>query len=441
MKILSLENYSESYPEEDAIASSESSHEPALEPYTPESEQAHLEKEQNHIEQALQTVVTLDGITTVMESMSDGLSPSAGKALMLAVEHLCSNYMEHHGKIKLPAFEEFSTKNHQRETALESMEVIKEYGAKIWDMIIKAFEAIIAFFKKIFNRQSKVNKDLIKEAETVQEHVREHAAKPVTEAPPKDRPTSYSSMAVFAALQINGKVPEGKVLVQETLNHFRLMKQFDYAFSLTESTVLKLLNTAIKAIHKEGPNFSDAINACQSEICTNNLGRLAKNQHAAGDLGQGFSLYEAPFIFGGKSVYRTGITGAATVTGESIRFFIADSYGAKNEYDIEPLPFLTGDVIDEITRLTKERVVSLKRVLDTRDQNCDTLEKIKRNLIQIRDNNSNSERVARRAKVMFHVVSIYFRYRDVMSCRLLNQDQKVCKALLSYVNVSVGKIQ
>lgn len=448
MKILSLENYQE----DDILSSSESSHEPALEPYTPESEEAHLEKEQNHIDQALQTVVTLDGITSVMESMADGFSPSAGKALMLAVEHLCSRYTVQHGKIKLPAFEEFSTKNHRKETALESLEVIKEYASKIWDMIVKAFDAIVAFFKKIFNRQTKVNEELIKEVDTIQKDVREsqsthssanthtHSSTNTstnTQTNSLAKEKTVSSMVVFSALQINGKVPEGSVLVQEVNNHFKLMKQFDYAFSLTEGKVLKLLSIALKEIHKDGEAFQNAINEYKSEISTNNIGRIARDQHAAGDLEPGFSLYEAPLIFGGKSVYRTGITSAVPLTNDSIRFFIANSFGASTDYEIVPMPLLPGDAISEITASTKTRVLSLSRILEQREQNNDALEKIKRNILQIRDNKSNRERSARRAKVLFHVINIYFKYREVMSGRLLNHDQKVCKALLSYVSSSL----
>ena len=448
MKILSLENYQE----DDILSSSESSHEPALEPYTPESEEAHLEKEQNHIDQALQTVVTLDGITSVMESMADGFSPSAGKALMLAVEHLCSRYTIQHGKIKLPAFEEFSTKNHRKETALESLEVIKEYAFKIWDMIVKAFDSIVAFFKKIFNRQTKVNEELIKEVDTIQKEVHKsqstntHTNTPANTHTSTKRQTislakekTVSSMVVFSALQINGKVPEGSVLVQEVNNHFKLMKQFDYAFSLTEGKVLKLLSIALKEIHKDGEAFQNAINEYKSEISTNNIGRIARDQHAAGDLEPGFSLYEAPLIFGGKSVYRTGITSAVPLTNDSIRFFIANSFGASTDYEIEPMPLLPGDAISEITDSTKTRVLSLSRILEQREQNNDMLEKIKRNILQIRENKSNRERSARRAKVLFHVINIYFKYREVMSGRLLNHDQKVCKALLSYVNSSLLK--
>ena len=454
MKILSLENYQE----DDILSSSESSHEPALEPYTPESEEAHLEKEQNHIDQALQTVVTLDGITSVMESMADGFSPSAGKALMLAVEHLCSRYTVQHGKIKLPAFEEFSTKNHRKETALESLEVIKEYAFKIWDMIVKAFDAIVAFFKRIFNRQTKVNEELIKEVDTIQKDVRKsqstntqtnsHTNTPAnsnthsatnTHTNSLAKEKTVSSMVVFSALQINGKVPAGSVLVQEVNNHFKLMKQFDYAFSLTEGKVLKLLSIALKEIHKDGEAFQNAINEYKSEISTNNIGRIARDQHAAGDLEPGFSLYEAPLIFGGKSVYRTGITSAVPLTNDSIRFFIANSFGASTDYEIEPMPLLPGDAISEITASTKTRVLSLCRILEQREQNNDMLEKIKRNILQIRENKSNRERSARRAKVLFHVINIYFKYREVMSGRLLNHDQKVCKALLSYVNSSLSK--
>ncbi len=447
MKILSLEDYSASYPEDDQIASSQSSHEPALEPYTPESEEAHLVKEQNHIEQALQTVTTLDGITAVMEEMGDGMSPAAGRALMIAVEHLCSTYSLQHGKIRLPAFEEFSTKRHRKETALESMAVINEYVGKIWEIIVNAFNAIITFFKKIFNKQTKVNKELIKEAEDIQKEVREGKKEPAATAstpatvvaPAEPKELTVSSRSVYSTLQINGKVPEGKALVQEMHNHFKLMKQFDYAFSLTEGTILKLLNSAIKSIHKDGPGFQEAINACQSEFCTNNIGRIAADQHAAGDLDHGYALYEAPLIFGGKSVYRTGIIGTASLTGDSIRFFIADSHGAKREFEIEPMPVLTFDIINELTASTKERVVSLVRIMNQRDQNCDALDKIKHDIIKIRDNKNNAERSARRAKVLFHVINVYFEYREVISSRLLHQDQKVCKALLAYVSLSLNK--
>ena len=446
MKIMALENYQESIPEDDNIVVPENDLIADSGEDVPEVNPSEIETEENNISQAFHAADALENIAAAVEGCESGLSPAAGRALMVAVEHISKLRIGSMEKTKLPCFEEFSTKKHQKETSLESLEAIKKIGTHIWEMIIRAIDRLVEMFKNYFFGQITYSKAIEKEADSLGKAAKEAKAKP-KHVPENNEPTAtvgnvarmIRSKRIFTVLNINGKVPAPEQLVQEVKNHFVLMSKYDYAFNMVESTVLKCLSAALREIHKDGDQFQEAISTCQSEICTNNIGRKMQDQRSFGELDQGYAIYEAPLIFGGKAFYRTGITSGVTISEDKIRFFISDATGAKTDFEIEPIEELSDDQCIHLAALTKERVERLNKTLYRRDKNTQLIESMKKDILRIRDNKSSNERSARRARVFFHVLNMYFKYRETMSGRMVAYDQKVCNAILSYVSASITK--
>lgn len=430
---LALENYSASFPEEDSIAFSESSAEPNLEPYSPDADEAALDKEQEDLSEALGTVKTLDGIVSVLEG-SEGVSAPSGRALMVAVEALCRIKLAE-GKPTLPAFEEFSTNKQRKLTTSIALEGIKEWIVDIWNSIMKAISRAIEWFKTLFNNQKKNTETIVKKsAELLKD------GKKASKATPSDPKAKVEYRSGFWAISIGDTVPNALSLLNHYKEHIRLISQIEHNFEQTEQIVLVKLTNALRAIHVEGTAYQDYLNDARSAILTNNLGRKANKQDVLGTLEEGFSLYEAPMVFGSKAVYRTGISSVLKADLETIsrniRFGVATIPGSIVEYVTDPLEPLPEYAYMDIGALILDHGKDMERADISQEKREYQLNALKKEIERIIKDKKTIERSSRRAATFFHALTVYLNYRKAMTVGVSKYDQNVSLALLSYSNDS-----
>lgn len=375
---------------------------------------------------------TLDGVVTALESMEViQINHHAGKALMLAVEQICKIDVGDTTKHTFPAFEEFSTKRQKRLVSQESLQSIKDFGKKILTMIINAINKAIEWFKKIFNKQAWKNKANANKAQANKDKL-----KIVLQKKEAVKEKDIRGEFIIRVLHRNGKVPQGIDLIREANNHFKLMKDLDYTFETSERLVLKNLSEALKSIHKEGKEFQDKINDCQSEICTSSIGNRISDRTI--DTSQGFAMFEKALTFGDKSFYRTGIIGPAEVNVGDIKAYVGDSTNAKEELDFSAeLKALDINDIESLNSIIVSRITRQKLLIDSRDKIDFKLSDLRKEIIRIQNTKAYEERTIRRAKVLYHVINMYLVLRNGTDVAVMNYDQKVCEALLTYVEKSL----
>ena len=439
-KILNIaeENYSASFPEEDSIATSESSNEPNLVPYSSEADEVAFDKEQEGISEALGSVKTLDGVVDALESPEGGasLNEHAGKALMIAVEALCRIKLASEKPV-LPTFEEFSTNKQRKLTAELALEGIKEWAIRVWDLIVNAISKAVDWFKKVFNFQKIKNDSLNEKAEIIEKEIKSASGVKASEVTKEDKVTYQRD---FWAISMGGKVPDAVILLKKMQEHFTIINQFEHNFEKTEKTVIAKLSAAIKAIHIEGSAYNEYLDDARSAILSNNLGGRANNQNALGVLDDGFELYESKMVFGSKSMYRTGINKVLTanydIISKNVKFGLITTSGIEDEYNTSSLDPLPEFACVDIARVVQTRTDTVKRTIANRDMNEIQLNELKKNIVRIQQNKNYPERSTRRAHSFLHALTIYLNYRKTMTISVTRYDQNVTSALLIYADKS-----
>lgn len=443
MPILSLESYVSNYSDTDLSTNDSAVNSAHDVDFAPEEAIRALDRQHQDTSRALETVNTLDGIVNILENNPEGLSSGAGTALAVAVEAICSINVFSSDKVRIPAFEEFSTRNHKKAVAQQALEGIVEFGKKVWDYLINAIKAVIGFFKELLFGQEANNKKIsehVDECKKEQQELKKETKEieqTFAQAKREGNPLTVSSAQITNALKINGKVPTGPALITELRNHFKLMDKFDYAIKMSENKILSLFEIALRSIHKDGTFFQDAINDCQSLICSNDFFKKANNQKEFGELPAGFGMFEAPLIFGDRTAYRTAIIGQADVSEKSIRFFIAKSENAPEDVENIPLPVLQINEVEDALTIVRKHVQDRTGTIRQRQDTQSRLERLQKDIVRIRDGASYQERSSRRAKVMFHVFNLYSEYRTAMCGKLPAYDERIVRASMAYVDVSL----
>ena len=118
-----------------------------------------LIKQEDDLGRALTVANTLETIAQEAMLAKEGMSPSAAKALAIAVESICKNIVPD-SELKIITFEELTTIRDKRNATLEALDAIKDFGNKIWDWICKMMSMLIDKIKSIFNRKKSKENDI-----------------------------------------------------------------------------------------------------------------------------------------------------------------------------------------------------------------------------------------------------------------------------------------
>jgi hypothetical protein len=386
---------------------------------------------------ALCVVNTIEAIGDAVERTPDGMSIPAARALVTALEHLCSidfGYgFEANTKLTMPAFEEFSTYRARKQASMEALAEIKEYGKKVWAWIRKMLSDIIAYIKKIFNVQKAKQRKLETMIEEETKAAKEARTLTITHTH-----DGFKDKATMIRLAINGEFHGGASTIAGFREHHELMTKLENGFLRIEADVLKYLDSAVKTIFVSGKSYSSHIDNAMIAVTAPLSGHYIQNKR---ELPSGVRTFETPLVFGGMSVYREAVVGQAVLENETLKTSVAATTGVKEAILPEVAPYLEIDDIELGLRMVKSRWQSANAYVNKLADAADDLTNLERMVGRIASDNTDNDMVQRRARRVLFVLHTYLDTRRVFAGSLVNYGHTVSAAMLNYCSKSTSSMK
>ena len=399
---------------------------------------------QEELGNALCIANTLEAVCDEVSKAPDGVSPSVGRALTTALEHLCNiDFGDGVGALGLPAFEEFSTTRAQKNTALESIEKIKEFGKKVWKWIVNLIKDIIASIKKLFNIQTAG----LKEQESIINLAIEKAdvvRKEVIHAPVETKtlaigytPEGFRNQVAMHRLSTNGRFVGGQETVISYVKHHELLCKLETGFLRIEADVIKNLQSALKNIFVSGKAYSQAINAALVAVTAPLSGHQIANKR---ELPPGVRTFETPLIFGGMSIYREAVVSQVELENEILHTSLEVTSNMHAAQLPESSPYLTMDEIERGLKDARTRTATNLQYVDKLTNASDELSSLEKLVGKIAYENTDDAHIQRRARRILQVIHVYFDTRRVFANSLVSYSKAVTAAYINYCTSSLAVI-
>lgn len=367
-----------------------------------------------------------------------GLGDASADALSIAVEHLLKRCKIEQGA--RPVFESQVTLRTKRANLALAIESFKDVLKKIWERIVALIQKVVAWFKRTFSRRKivaqadgrKIDR-LVKQAE---EQKQAHVA-------PTAPQLTFTNTVIAARLCVHGRVPAPTSLLGYVHRHHDLVSQIWRVCYSIEQQIERELSDTIRAYTDPSDAFERKMSDLVSLIFSSPLKRRASNQAA---LGHGFEsgivLFEEPLVFGGRSLYRTGVVDAGAYRHGVADAVVTVSGGQTGHVDgSAQLPVLGIDHVEALLRLTRALVEQRNNYIDTFNNLTEKIDALKSQFEhqrdQLRDGPGVDERSAKRARSIIRAFSMFFAYRDAYTRGLFHYDENVSAALMLYVDQSL----
>ena len=392
-------------------------------------------RQQAELGNAICVAETLEAIGVEIDKAPDGVSAPMGRALSLAVEHLCNVDFGDDTKLSLPAFEEFSTYGAQRNASMESMAKIKDFSKRVWEWIKKLIRDIIKSIKKLFgiqNAKQKVQEveidSAIEEARTAKEKERTSPHKETTVAI-GFTPDGFKDKVTMRRLSTNGRFVGGGETINSFKHHHELLVKLENGFLRIDKDVVDNLEAAMRNIYVSGKEYSRVINLAMVAVTAPLSGHHIPNRR---ELPDGVKTFETPLVFGGMSIYREAVVADVELSNDSLRSSFDVSSNAHDTKLPESAPFLQIDDIDAGLKLARARCVASRSYINKLEDAADALSRLEYRVGKIAIESVGNEMAQRRARRILQVVHAYLETRRVFANSMVSYSHAVNAAMVNY---------